>query len=357
MRIRWCNFELPTQVVLDKTTATDSYGKFIAEPFERGFGATVGNGLRRVLLSSIEGTAVVSLRIDGVQHEFSTLEGVYEDVTEIVLNLKKLRVKLEGEGPAKLEIDVNRKGPVTGADIICDQHTEIVNPDLLICTLTDNVPFHAVMEVKKGRGYVSAEEHMGENQEIGVIPMDAVFSPVYRVKFSIEATRVGKFTNYDRLILEIWTDGTVTPEQALVEASKIYRKHLNPFVQYREVSKELTFDGSVVSTQEEEKAAAPIFGEEEARLAEILEKPLEALDLSVRVRNCLDAENIRTVKQLVAKTEQEVLKVKNFGKTCLREVKQKLSTWGLSLGMALPEGLLEKIGQQGEGQTGHDSTE
>ncbi len=347
MRIRWRNFELPTQVILDKSTATEFYGRFTAEPFERGFGATVGNGLRRVLLSSIEGTAVTSVRIDGVQHEFSSIQGVYEDVTDIILNLKKLRVKMEGDGPATLEIDVKRKGPVTGADIKCDQNTQVVNQDLHICTLTDAVPFKAVIKVAKGRGYVTAEENIEEDAELGTIPVDSVFSPVYRVKFSIENTRVGKFTNYDRLILEIWTDGTVTPEQALVEASKIYRKHLNPFVQYQEAGTELTLESAAAAAGEtQEEGLGPVLTEEEARLAELLDKPLEALDLSVRARNCLDTENIRTVRDLVTKSEAEILKVKNFGKTSLREVKQKLAVWNLSLGMELPEALQKPLRDQ-----------
>ena len=347
MRIRWRNFELPTQVILDKSTATDSYGRFTAEPFERGFGATVGNGLRRVLLSSIEGTAVTSVRIDGVQHEFSTIQGVFEDVTDIILNLKKLRVKMEGDGPALLELDVNRKGTVTAADIKCDQNTQVVNSDLHICTLTDAVPFHAEIKVAKGRGYVTAEENIEEEAELGTIPVDSVFSPVYRVKFSIENTRVGKFTNYDRLILEIWTDGTVTPEQALVEASKIFRKHLNPFVQYQEAATELTLDStSAAAAETEEEGLGPVLTEEEAKLAELLDKPLEALDLSVRARNCLDTENIRTVRDLVTKSEAEILKVKNFGKTSLREVKQKLAVWNLSLGMELPEALKKPLRDQ-----------
>ncbi len=346
MRIRWRNFELPTQVILDKSTATEFYGRFTAEPFERGFGATVGNGLRRVLLSSIEGTAVTSVRIEGVQHEFSSIQGVYEDVTDIILNLKKLRVKMEGDGPARLEIDLKRKGAVTGADIKCDQNTQVINQDLHICTLTDAVPFRAEIKVAKGRGYVTAEENIEEDAELGTIPVDSVFSPVYRVKFSIENTRVGKFTNYDRLILEIWTDGTVTPEQALVEASKIYRKHLNPFVQYEEARTELTMESAAAAAEPSEEGLGTVLTEEEAKLAELLDKPLEALDLSVRARNCLDTENIRTVRDLVTKTEAEILKVKNFGKTSLREVKQKLAVWNLSLGMELPEALKKPLRDQ-----------
>lgn len=341
MRIRWRNFELPTQVVLDPATATSSYGKFIAEPFHRGFGATVGNGLRRVLLSSIEGTAVTSVRIDGVQHEFSTIEGVFEDVTHIILNLKKIRVRMEGDGPGVLEIDVRRKGAVTAADIRCDQHTEVINRDLHLCTLTEAVPFRAVLQVAKGRGYVTAEENIDESAELGTIPVDSAYSPVYRVKFSIENTRVGKFTNYDRLILEIWTDASVTPEQALVEASKIYRKHLNPFVQYREARLEM--GGAMEGVQAEESAQegekSVVLREEDARIIALLDQPLESLELSVRSRNCLDTENIRTVYDLVSRTEAEILKVKNFGKTSLKEVKQKLDELGLSFGMHLPEAL------------------
>ena len=337
MRIRWRNFELPTQVILDNASSTEGYGKFYAEPFERGFGATIGNGLRRVLLSSIEGTALTSIRIDGVQHEFSSIEGVYEDVTDIVLNLKKLRVKLaDNVDQATLEIETRKKGDVTGGDILCDQHTEVINKDLHICTCTEEIPFRLVMQLRRGRGYVTAEENIDEEAELGTIPVDSVFSPVYRVKFSIENTRVGKITNYDRLILEIWTDGTVTPEQALTEASKIYRKHLNPFVQYNEATEELSLEQDFL-VQTEEGPQEEEMDEEMLRMKETLDRPLESLDLSVRARNCLDTEDIRYVRDLVAKTENEILKVKNFGKTSMKEVKQKLESMGLSLGMDLSE--------------------
>ena len=326
MRIRWRNFDLPSRVVLDKDTATGSYGRFVVEPFERGFGTTIGNGLRRVLLSSIEGTAVTSVKIDGVLHEFSTIDGVYEDVTHIVLNIKKLRVKLLSDGPVTLNIDVKRKGEVTAADIQGDNNVEIVTKDLHICRLTDNVRFACQLRVEKGRGYRVAEENIREDQELGTIPVDSVFSPIYRVKYSIEATRVGKFTNYDRLVLEIWTDGTVDPEMALVEASKIYRKHLNPFVQYFEMQED-------VAVQEE---AQQIGTPGTTDLDSALDKSIEELELSVRAKNCLDSENITTIRQLVALSEPELLKVRNFGKTSLKEVKSKLANLGMSLGMALP---------------------
>ena len=326
MRIRWRNFELPSQVRLDRATATDTYGKFIVEPFERGFGTTIGNGLRRVLLSSIEGTAVASVKIEGVVHEFSSIPGVYEDVTHIILNIKKLRVRMHSDAPATLRIDASKAGDVTAGTIETDHNVEIVNPDLKICTLTDDVRFYAEIVARKGRGYVTAEDNASDEMEIGTIPVDSVFSPVYRVKYSIENTRVGKFTNYDRLILEIWTDGTVSPEMALVEASKIYRKHLNPFVQYFELKEDLAVEGGVLAPEGDETA-------KRREMDELLSKSVDMLDLSVRAKNCLDSENIQTLKQLVTLTETDLLKVRNFGKTSLKEVKTRLSALGLGLGM------------------------
>lgn len=325
MRIRWRNFELPSKVQLEEETSTDSYGKFQVEPFERGFGTTIGNGLRRVLLSSIEGTAVTSVKIEGVVHEFSTIPGVYEDVTQIILNIKKLRVRMHTDAPCTLRIDVSEKGEVTAANIETDHNVEVVNTDLGICRLTDDVRFYAEIQVKKGRGYVTAEDNVNEDQEIGVIPVDSIFSPVYRVRYAIENTRVGKFTNYDRLVLEIWTDGTVVPEMALVEASKIYRKHLNPFVQYFELKEDLAVEGGVLAPEGDETA-------KRREMDELLSKSVDMLDLSVRSKNCLDSENILLVGDLVRFTESELLKVRNFGKTSLKEVKSKLAALGLSLG-------------------------
>jgi DNA-directed RNA polymerase subunit alpha len=327
MRIRWRDFELPSRVELDEDTATPAYGRFFVEPFQRGFGTTIGNGLRRVLLSSIEGAALTSVKIEGVLHEFSTIDGVYEDMTNVILNLKQLRLKMEDEGPVELTLDVERKGEVTANDIACPAGVEILNRDLKICTLTEKIPFTAILTARKGRGYVTAEENIEEEQELGTIPVDSLFSPIYRVRYGVEATRLGKDTNYDRLVLEIWTDGTVNPEMALVEASKIYRKHLNPFVQYFELSEELSEGVSLEVPAEPE--------EQQSELDVLLDQPLEKLNLSVRAKNCLDSENILTVRELVAMTESELLKVRNFGKTSLKEVKAKLQDLGLSLGMAM----------------------
>jgi len=261
-------------------------------------------------------------------HEFSSIPGVYEDVTHIVLNIKKLRVKMHTDAPCILRIDVSRKGEVTAADIETDHNVEVVNPELLICSLTDDVRFYCEMQVKKGRGYVTAEDNVTEEQELGTIPVDSIFSPVYRVKYAIENTRVGKFTNYDRLILEIWTDGTVSPEMALVEASKIYRKHLNPFVQYFELKEDLAVEGGGLAPEGDETA-------KKKELDELLSKSVDILDLSVRAKNCLDSENLQSLRDLVEMTESDILKVRNFGKTSLKEVKTKLGALGLSLGMPI----------------------
>lgn len=327
MRIRWRNFELPTRVVVDKESGSNKYGKFVIEPFERGFGTTIGNGLRRVLLSSIEGTAVATVKIEGVVHEFSTIPGVYEDMTDMILNIKQLRVKLHDVGSATLVIEKKGKGDITAGDIKTDENAEIVNRDLHIATITDDIPFRCELQVRKGRGYVPAEENVGDEQEHGVIPVDSIFSPVHRVKYSIENTRVGKFTNYDRLVMEIWTDGTITPEEALVESSKIYRKHLNPFVQYFESKDEaLVSDEISVPVARAEKSV-------EKGGSAILDRPIEELELSVRAKNCLDSEQVRTIGQLVSRSENDLLNIKNLGKTSLTEIKKKIEDLGLTLGM------------------------
>lgn len=330
MRIRWRNFELPSQVKMDQETATNQYARFTVEPFEKGFGATIGNGLRRVLLSSIEGTAVTWVRVDGVVHEFSTIPGVLEDVTQIILNIKKLRVKMHTDAPTTLRIDVNKRGEVKAEAIEGDHNIEIANPDLKICTLTDDVRFSCEMQVKKGRGYVTAEENVNEEMEVGTIPVDSIFSPVHRVKYAIENTRVGKSTDYDRLVLEVWTDGTVTPEMALVEASKIYRKHLNPFVQYFELKEDLAIDGGALAPEGDE-------GAKRREMVDLLGRSVDMLELSVRSKNCLDSENVLTLRDLVQLSEPELLKVRNFGKTSLKEVKNKLAALGLSLGLSVEE--------------------
>lgn len=331
MRIRWRNFELPSSVKVDRETMTESYGKFFIEPFERGFGHTIGNGLRRALLSSIEGYSVTAVNIEGVLHEFTTVPGVLEDVTDIVLNLKRLLVKGYSKDPITMSLEASGECVVTGKDIVTDNRGEILNPDTVIATLTDKDSILKMeIEAHLGRGYVTAEENEEEEHEIGKIYLDSNFSPVERVRYRVEDTRVGKITNYDKLVLEIWTDGTITPDLALVEASKIYRKHLNPFVHYNRLERDAPQDDSKEQGEEEEE-------ERQNQLLEVLSRSIDELDLSVRAKNCLDAVNLKTIGDLVAKTESDLLKVRNFGKTSLREIKKKLSDLNLSLGTNVEE--------------------
>lgn len=325
MRIRWRGLELPSRVVCDKATLTATYGKFIAEPFERGFGVTIGNSLRRILLSSLEGSAVTQIKIQGAQHEFTTLPGVLEDVTDIVLNVKSLVVKNHSDKTRVIRVQKSQRGPVTGADIEADDQVEVINKDHVLATLTDDVPFLLEMVVENGRGYVPATEHTPQAQEIGIIPVDAAFSPVVRVRYEVEETRVGQKTNYDRLITEIWTDGSLSPEMALVEAAKILRKHLNPFVQYAEL-------GLPIHSEVRALGSAGLDHATEAKL----NMNLAELNLSVRAMNCLESENIRTVRDLVSYTEDQLLEVRNFGEITLKEVREKLADIGLRLGMRLP---------------------
>ena len=270
MHIRWRGLELPSLVECEKETLSSTYGKFIAEPFERGFGATVGNSIRRILLSSLEGSAVTQIKIRGAQHEFTTIPGVVEDVTDIVLNVKSLVVKNHTDQTKVITVEKNEPGPITGADVNTDADVEVINKDHVIATLNDTTPFLMEMVVENGRGYVPAMEHSTGDHEIGIIPIDAVYSPVTRVRFDTEATRVGQKTNYDKLTLEIWTDGSVSPEMGLVEAAKILRKHLNPFVQYSELG------------QRVHSSAKPPAGAGDAVLENKLNMSLAELRLSVR---------------------------------------------------------------------------
>ncbi len=329
MRIRWRGLELPNKVHADRSTLTDTYGKFSVEPFERGFGITIGNSLRRILLSSLEGSAVTTVKIQGVQHEITTIPGVIEDVTDIILNIKSLVVKNLSEQPRTIRIEKSEVGPVKGADIIHDDMIQIINPEHVIATLTASVKFNVEMTVENGRGYRTAEEAVPKDRELGVIYLDASFSPVVRVKYDIEETRVGQRTNYDRLVMEIWTNGTITPQMALVEAGKIMRKHLNPFIQYSEPGPEMPIDDRLDTTA---SAKEQMDLETERKL----NMSLAELELSVRATNCLESEGITTVRDLVIRTDEELLEVRNFGDTTLREVKQKLADHGLSLGMKLP---------------------
>jgi DNA-directed RNA polymerase subunit alpha len=256
MRIRWRGLELPSRVVRDEQVSTDTYGKFTAEPFERGFGTTVGNSLRRILLSSLEGAAVTHIRLKGAEHEFSSLPGVMEDVNDIILNVKSLIVKLDADEPKEMKISVKKAGAITGGMIEADPAITIINTDLVLCTLTEDMPFEMALTVDKGRGYVTAADNISdsEEQEIGLIAVDSIYSPVTRVRYATEDARVGQKTDYDRLILEIWTNGTLSPEMALVEASKILRKHLNPFVQYFELGSDVASEDAVAALRDANKA-------------------------------------------------------------------------------------------------------
>ena len=315
----WRDFATPKKLLCDEDSSTDTYGKFVAEPFERGYGMTIGNGLRRVLLSSIEGAAVTSIKIDGVLHEFSAIPGVLEDVTQVVLNVKQLVLRAHSRQPKTIVIAKEKKGPVTAADLEVDETIEVINPDLQLCTLTKAGKFRMELEVSRGRGYVPADKHKKEGQPIGMIPVDALFSPVKRVNFSVEDTRVGQVTDYDRLLLEIWTNGSMSPKDALLYASNILQRHLDLFVNY----------GSLPEEPEDEEPAA--VNEE---LQEKLKTPIAELELSVRSANCLREAKIQTIGDLVEKQSQELLKYRNFGKKSLAEIEELLKGMGLSLGMA-----------------------
>ncbi len=330
MRIRWRGLELPSKVACDYASLTGTYGKFVAEPFERGFGTTVGNSLRRILLSSLEGSAVTRMKIKAALHEYTPLKGVLEDVTEISLNVKSLVVKAHEEKQKIIRIEKNTIGPITGADVVTDGTVDIINTDHHIATLTDNVPFEMEMIVENGRGYVAATEqlfHMRDKgTEIGFIPLDASFSPVVRVQYNVEETRVGQKTNYDKLTLQIWTDGSLGPEIALVEAAKVLRKHLNPFIQYDRLEEQVFSRAKTVGV-----------GGVDPALESKLSMSLADLALSVRAMNCLETENINTVRDLVIRTEDSLLEVRNFGETTLNEVKEKLTAIGMRLGMRIPQ--------------------
>ena len=329
MRVTWRGLELPTRVERDTVASSDKYGRFFIEPFERGFGTTIGNSLRRVLLSSLEGSAVTSIKITGVDHEFSSINGVMEDVTDIVLNVENLVIRLTTPEPKTMTVSAKKAGVVTAADIVADPAIEVVNKDMVLATLTEDIDFEMEMVVENGRGYVPASEIIAAvdrfDQEVGRIMLDAVYSPVTRVRYTTEDTRVGQRTNYDKLILEIWTNGTITPEMALVEAAKILRKHVNPFVQYFEIGEE-TVAAQIVEAVPEEEAV-------DEELVKKLSIPIQELELSVRASNCLESVKVETVGQLAKMTDADLLKIRSFGKTSLREIRRKLADMGLSLGM------------------------
>ena len=321
-------FELPSKLTKVEDGATPTYAKFIAEPFEAGYGHTVGNSLRRVLLSSIEGAAISSIKIDGVNHVFQSIDGVVEDVTEIVLNLKKVLIVSHKRETISLTVKATKAGAITAGDIQADANIQIVNPDQVICTLDSKRTFEAEIEIKTGRGYCPGEQNKKEEQPIGVIPIDSLFSPVRLVKYAVENTRVGQITDYDKLILEIWTDGRITPDDALKQAASILNHHLDVFDRVSEEAYEFESQQSEVS-------------EEQNKLRKLLNMSVNEIELSVRAANCLNNANITTVGELAMKTEQEMLKYRNFGKKSLNEIKEKLEALGLSLGMKFDERLLD----------------
>jgi DNA-directed RNA polymerase subunit alpha len=328
MAIRLGKFQLPNRLIKDEQSATATYAKYTAEPFETGYGHTIGNSLRRVLLSSIDGAALSSIRIEGVQHEFQSIDGVVEDVTDIVLNLKKILVVSQKRDAVKLILDVTKEGAVTAGDIRPDAAVQILNPQQVICTLDKERRFYAEIEVRTGRGYVPGDENKTPDQPIGVIAIDSLFSPVSLVKYSVENTRVGHMTDYDKLILEIWTDGRITPDDALKQSASILKHHLDVFDNVTQESVEFDSEQTEVS-------------EEQNKLRKLLNMSVNEIELSVRAANCLNNANITTVGDLVMQSAQEMLKYRHFGKKSLNEIKAKLEQLGLSLGMKIDDRLLE----------------
>ena len=315
----WRELISPKKLELDPKTSSRFFGKFACEPLERGFGITIGNALRRIMLSSLQGAAITAVKIDAVLHEFSTIPGVREDVTDIVLNLKEVRLKLHGEEPRTIEVDKAGAGAVTAGDFNYPPEVEILNPEQHIATLSKDGRLRMEMQVKSGKGYVPAERNVEEDAAIGVIPMDAIFSPIRRVNYVVSQARVGQITDYDKLTMEIWTDGSVMPEDALAFAAKILKEQMAIFINFDEEPE--------VEPKEEE--------EEEPKLNDNLFRSVDELELSVRSANCLKNANIRLIGELVQKTEAEMLKTKNFGRKSLNEIKEILTEMGLSLGMKL----------------------
>jgi DNA-directed RNA polymerase subunit alpha len=315
--MKWKNITMPKQVVPDAAN-TDGYGKFVIEPLERGFGITLGNALRRTLLSSLQGASITAVRIDGVLHEFATLPGVIEDVTEIILNLKQVRMKLHGDGPKRGTFETKGKGEVRAGDLQVDADVEILNPDFHIASLNRDGDLRMEVEINGGRGYVSADQHSQADRPIGVIPIDSLFSPVTRVNYTVEATRLGQRTDYDKLTLEVWTDRSILPADAVAWAAKILRDHFSLFIHFEEAIEE--------EVEEE-------VDEEVMRVRQLLDKSVEELELSVRSSNCLRAAEIKSIGDLVQKSEPEMLKYRNFGRKSLKEIQDILGEMGLGFGM------------------------
>jgi len=323
---------MPKTLVKEESTATETHATFVAEPFEAGYGHTLGNSLRRVLLSSLEGAAITSVKIEGAPHEFTSLPGVVEDVVDIILNLKKVKFKAHDHEVRNLKLAVNKEGAVRAGDIDSTAQCEVLNPEQLICTLDKKMKFEAELEIKVGRGFATGDENKRADQPIGVIAIDAIFSPVTRVKYAVENTRVGQRTDYDKVILEIWTDGRITPDDALLQSSAILRHHLDVFVGFNDEAVEFDETPQEVS-------------QENTRMKKLLNMSVNEIELSVRAANCLNNANITSVGQLAMKSEAEMLKYRNFGKKSLNEIKDKLQQLGLGLGMKFESGLVELLAE------------
>jgi DNA-directed RNA polymerase subunit alpha len=349
MDLKKIGFQLPEAIRFDEETLTDTYGLLIAEPLERGFGTTLGNALRRVLLSSIEGAAVTAVKIPGALHEFSTIKGVKEDVVDIILNIKKLRFKLYATGKKIATIKVKGPKSVTGEDIQQESSFEVLNPEQVIATLDKESTFEAEMYIKKGKGYVPAELNKEEDLPVNMIAVDSVFTPIKKVNFTVEKARVGRATDYDKLVMEIWTDGSITPERAISQAASILIEHMNLFILEDEEEEE----PAIASDQE---SFANAMNEEPIFNSNLL-KSVEELELSVRSYNCLKNANIKTIADLVQKTEQEMLRTKNFGRKSLNEIKEILQTMGLRLGMRVDLEALHKEAVLQSGGIQHDATQ
>ncbi len=322
----WKGFQRPKRLDFERETLTDRFGRFTAQPFERGFGTTVGNAMRRVLLSSIEGAAVTAVKIEGVQHEFSPIQGVVEDATDLILNLKQIPLKVHTDQPKTLTVRVTKPGEVRARDIQADADVEILEPDAHIATVSEGGKLELELRIKRGRGYVSADKNFDEDLGIGWIPIDSVHSPIKKVNYVVEAARVGQTTDYDKLTLEVWSNGAVTPRDAVSLAAKLIRDHFTIFVSLEDLG-ESALDAS---------GDQPLSSGNEH-----LDKSVEELELSVRSYNCLKNANIRTIRELVQKSEGEMLKTKNFGRKSLNEIKEILTTMGLSLGMRLDQATAE----------------
>jgi DNA-directed RNA polymerase subunit alpha len=320
-RMLWKGFQKPKRLAFDSESLTDKYGHFWAQPFERGFGTTIGNALRRVLLSSIEGAAVTAVKIEGVLHEFQSLPGVVEDATDIILNLKQIPFKLNGDAPKAIYLRADQPGVVTSGMIEADGDVEVLDKDVYIATVSEGGKLDMEMRLKKGRGYVSADKNFDEDLGLGFIPIDSVHSPVRKVNYAVEAARLGQITDYDKLSLEVWTNGSVAPADAIGLAAKLLKDHMNIFINFEEE----------IETSASSEASKPEIRNEN------LNRSVEELELSVRSYNCLKNANIQTIGELVQKTEAEMLKTKNFGRKSLNEIKEILASMGLSLGMKIDE--------------------